>query len=368
MDTLKNKTKFSGSTPPEIFIGRHGYPDINAGILSPIKYGNTENFSSPEIWFKKSISISEISEYRNQLLYARFKANIKKESQLKKILDQVALAKNSVSAEFFLKKPVKFIPVKDSSVPFIGNLAPVEKIILEENPKIERKIDYISSDNSLKATEGIKELYRSKIQLSNIIKILSAGLLGIKNQRKMVPTRWAITATDDTLSKEMLKEIRFFQEINDFQVFTGEYLGNHYEILLLPDKYAFEVIEIAESNPCKHWHDYEFFYGRKNYASSVTGAYYANRLALCEYLKKIKRQATAIFFREIRPEYSTPLGVGILREVTRNAFIKNPEKFQTLKEALTQIQTGIKTNIEFYTSKSILLKTFGKQKKLSQWF
>ena len=35
--------------------------------------------------------------------------------------------------------------------------------------------------------------------------------------------------------------------------------------------------------------DYEGFNGRKEYADDVTGAYYANRLALVEYLEKIKR-------------------------------------------------------------------------------
>ena len=36
--------------------------------------------------------------------------------------------------------------------------------------------------------------------------------------------------------------------------------------------------------------DYELFNGRKTYADSVTGAYYANRLALAEYLEKVKNR------------------------------------------------------------------------------
>ena len=101
---------------------------------------------------------------------------------------------------------------------------------------------------------------------------------------------------------------------------------------------------------------------------NVTGAYYANRLALAEYLEKIKKQATAIFFREVRPEYYAPLGVGILREVTREAFKHEPEKFSDLNSALKSIQSRLKLPVSVFHSKSVLLKEFGKQKKLTTWF
>jgi len=53
-------------------------------------------------------------------------------------------------------------------------------------------------------------------------------------------------------------------------LFNGEYNGNHYEILLLPDKFSFEVIEAEFSgslwNQTGHvsvMKDYELFSGRK---------------------------------------------------------------------------------------------------------
>jgi len=223
----------------------------------------------------------------------------------------------------------------------------------------------------------MKELYKSKIPTSNIIKILSAGLLGIAKNRKLVPTRWAITATDDTLSKQLLSKIKYFSEISEFYLFTSYYLGNHYEIILLPDKFSFEVME-AEI-PGTLWNpdtnskiyiskDYESFRGRKKYADNVTGAYYANRLALTEFLIKIKRQASCLVLRECRPEYYAPCGIGILREATRHAFTKKPEKFSTLNETLQTAQKKLKLPINLFTSQSSLLKEFGKQSRLTQFF
>jgi len=260
-------------------------------------------------------------------------------------------------------------------LPLIGNPAPLQYARLQENPKIKPKVDYLVSDTEAKAVTGIKELYKSNIQITNINKILSAGLLGLKTQRKLVPTRWSITAVDDTLSKFLLEKIRYYPEISEILLFNGEYNGNHYEILLLPDKFSFEVLEAEISgslwNQTGHvsiMKDYELFHGRKYYADSVTGAYYANRLALREYLEKIKRQATAIFFREVGPEYYAPLGVGILREITREAFKHPPEKFNMIEQALNQAQTRLRIPITNWTKESVLLKEFGKQKRLSQWF
>jgi hypothetical protein len=375
--TPKTRIHFSGASPPEIFVGRYNYPDISAGILSPDGFYDSEELSFPEIWHEKNLSIDSILTNRSKLIYGRFKTQIKKaryDNRFLKVMQEISMAYKSVSTEFFLKKPPKMELVMNKHLPIIGNPAPLQHIRLEENPKIKPKVDYLVADDSCKAVDSIFELYKNKIEISNINKILSAGLLGLKTRRKLVPTRWSITAVDDTISKLVLEKIRHYPEISEILLFNAEYNGNHYEILLLPDKFSFEVIEAEMNNSL--WNltgqvsvmqDYEYFNGRKTYADDVTGAYYANRLALCEYLERIKRQATAIFFREVTPEYYAPLGVGILRETSREAFRNPPEKFNTIEEALVQAQTRLKSPISIWTNKSVLLKEFGKQKRLDKW-
>jgi DNA repair protein NreA len=376
--TPKTKTHFSGSSPPEIFVGRYGYPYINAGILSPeqIEITEVESLSMPEIWHEKKLSIAQILSNRSELIYGRFKTQIKQKEggRFLGLMQEISMASKPVSTEFFLKKPPSKNLEIDRGIAVIGNPAPLEYARLEENPKINKKVDYLVSDTDSKAKDSVTELYKSKIPISNINKILSAGLLGRKLSRKLVPTRWAITAVDDVISKEILKKIRNYPEISEILLFNSKYNGNHYEILLLPDKYSFEVIEAEmkgslwnQTIEISIMQDYEFFNGRKYYANDVTGAYYANRLALCEYLDKIKKQATALFMREVTPEYYAPLGVGILRETCREAFKKEPEKFPTIKEALKKSQTRFNIPIETFTKKSIILKEYKKQSKLNQW-
>ncbi|MDD5193984.1 MAG: hypothetical protein PHF67_05400 [Candidatus Nanoarchaeia archaeon] len=381
----KTKTHFSGSSPPEIFVGRFNYPNINTGILAPdnselTKTDNSsiESFSMPEDWHENKFSIEQILSKRGSMVYGRFSTSVKQirnAPRLLSLMQEISMSYKSVSTEFFLKKPPKQTLEINKNLPLIGNPAPLQFARLEENPKVKPKVDYLVSDIDSKAANSIIELYQSKIEITNINKILSAGLLGLRTQRRLVPTRWAITAVDDAISKNVLKKIRYYPEISEILVFHSEYVGNHYEILLLPDKYSFEVLEAEmrgglwnQTNNVSIMQDYEFFHGRTYYADEVTGAYYANRLALTEYLEKIKRQATAIFFREVRPEYYAPLGVGILREVTREAFRHEPEKFTEISQALKSIQSRLKLPVSVFQNKSVLLKEFGKQKRLSQWF
>jgi len=371
----KNKTHFSGSSPPEIFVGRYGYPQVNTGILSPQEYGDTSSYSMPEEWHAQNLSINQILNFRSKLIYARFKSKIKQSnSRFLQIMQEISLASRPVSTEIFLKKAPSMNLNLDRHIPLIGNPAPLKFARLEENPKVEKKVEYLSQDTDVKAADAINELYKSKIQTSNIIKILSAGLLGRATTRKLVPTRWAITATDDTISKSILEKIHYYPEISEILVFHGYYVGNHYEFLLLPDKFSFEVLEAYM--PHSVWNqtsnvnisqDYESFAGRKTYASNVTGAYYTARLALSEYLESIKKQASCMVMREERKEYNAPLGVGILRELARNAFKSKPETFSTVQEALSNSQKRLLLPISSFMNKSWLLKEYGKQKRLNQF-
>lgn len=372
LKNVKRVSEFSGSSPPEIFVGKWNYPNVYVGILSPQEHGNTEILSSQELWHKNRLAMPEIINLRSQLIYGRSQSNIKKvlnpenKTRFLSTMQEVAMTSKPIGTEFILERGIQENAEQDTTSPLINNAAQVKSVRLEDNPLINNKIDYLVNDTDAKSQVALLELEKSNIPTSTLIKILSAGLLGLGNRRKLVPTRWAITAVDDTLSKNKLKRIKYHQDISEIHVFTAEYLGNHYEFLLLPDRFSFEVIEINTASPeTSFWHDYESFFGRKDYAESVTGAYYANRLALCEYLEKTHKQATCVVFREISPEYTQSMGVGVLRQISREAFSKQPEKFTTLTEALNQIQSRIKLPLSTFTDKSVILKNYGKQKRLT---
>lgn len=370
------KKHFSGSTPPEIFVGRTGYPNVFSGIISPNEKGETQIYSLPEEWVKDNLTIEQILSYRGKMIYARQdRLNIKLANNLNSKMQEIALSSKPTSVEFFLKKQPSFDFTPSKIFSIMTNSAPLEKINIEENIKVERKVDFLVSDYDVSSQKALIELYNSNISSSHLSKLLSAGLLGVKMQRKLVPTRWAITAVDDLLSKSIIQRIKYYPELSNFQLFHDEYNGNHYEILLLPGNFSFEVIEAEvpgniwnPSNKLEFSQDYESFFNRKEYASNVTGAYYANRLAVCEYLEKNRKQASVLIFREIREEYYAPLGVGILRELVRRALKNQPESFSSIEESFISMKNRMKIPPEKFKEISKLIKDYGKQKKLNKWF
>ncbi len=377
---------FSGSSPPEIFVGRIGYPFINSGILSPSNQDTnlhgeqTSVLSSPEQWVSENLSIDQILEMRGQLIYGRGQSHIKStaaNNNLKQITQELALSSKPVSTEVFLKKAPIMNFTASKYFHIITNPAPIHRAILEENPYVEQKVDYLTTDYDVKSTTALQELYKTgKITTTHLQKLLSSGLLGVKAARRMVPTRWSITAVDDTLGKQLLEKIRYYQELNQIQLFHHYYNGNHFEVLLLPEKFTFEVIEVSMQG--SNWNeeikasgdvfmqDYEGFFPRKTYATHVVGAYYTDRLAVAEYLEKIKRQATVFLCHEERQEYYAPLGVGIIRESLRKMFSdpKAVEYPDSIEQALIMMGQRLKAPFSRYKKMSWVLENYGKQKKI----
>jgi len=376
---------FKGLSAPEIFVGRVGYPYVNSGILAPSENDNVSNFPTAEEWSKNNFSVENILRLRGQLIYGRGSSHIRAPSRLKQVTQELTLSSRPVSTEFFLKKIPATQFTSDSVFSPMTNPAPIKKVILEDNPYVEKKVDYLTSDYNVKSTTALIELYDSNIKLDHLQKLLSIGLLGVKVARRMVPTRWSITATDDIISKKLIDEIRYFPQINEITLLSGNFVGNYIYILLLPGNFSFEALESwipggvyapteegyteqcnNSENPITQ--DHEDFFGRKDYASNVTGGYYAMRLPVSEYLHKIKRQATVLVFREIRPEYYAPLGVGIVREATKRAVLSNPQKFESLQKAIDFIETNLITKKGRIAEVSWILKNYGKQKSLREFF
>ena len=368
--TIEATKDFTGSSPPSIFVGDFGYPRVNMGILAPPQQQEEQQafvLDSPETWYKTGASLEQIFAYRSQLIYSRFKAGVKDDSgKFVDVAREIAAAKKPTAVDIQLKRQPRFIFATDVRSTPIGNPAPIISARLTENAGIEKKVDRLISDVDVKAGTAVLELYNHKLPASRIQKVFSAGLLGQQVERKFVPTRWSITAVDDILGKALREKVKENQELGEIRMFFNEYIGNRYYILLLPGPYQFELIEFWMGK----WGmpaisgDYENFWGRKDYADHTHGAFYSGRLAVCEYLDGIKRQASILIVRQITDAYSIPVGIWQLREAVRDAFNKPEERVATLKEALARIATkmGIKGEWE---ARSQLLRSYRQQRKLS---
>lgn len=367
---IENVKDFTGTSPPSIFVGRSFYPKVFVGVLSPPEQqASTEILESPEAWYRNRATIGEILGYRGQMVYSRFRTSVKdRPKKLEEVVQEVSMSKRSADVEVNLKKPPRFgFDFNRWSTP-VGSPGTVSKLQLTSNPGVEHRVDYIVSDTDMKASDALVDLYSRGVQVSRLQKIFSAGLLGIPFQRKFVPTRWGITAVDDTLGKSMMKEVRYLPELGEVLLFHNEYLGNHYEILMVPGEYQYELVEVWRSmvKGVQIGSDYEPNRGRKDYAGNTEGAFYAGRLAAMEQMKRMGRQASVLIVREILPSYDVPMGIWQMRETVRGAFESKPEKFSTVTEALLRLSTRLTVGMR-WKEKSTLLRNMRQQMRISKF-
>ncbi len=370
--------EFSGNSPPSVFVSWNDYPNISFAPMSPPKVmENADLLDNPEKWY--GIAQEEIIAFREILIRSTKKFNAFSASNPSYELSEMQemlMASKPTEVEIKLKYAPKVELEFDASAAPSGPVAPMEKFTLTENPKIPKDIDYAVSDFDLKANSALQELYAKEIPVHTLYKLLSAGLLGIQKSRKLVPTRWSITATDSNLSNAMISRIKEFSKIDSYLLFNSNYLDNNFYVLLLPTEWQFEQLEAWQ--PGSPWagdskdayiiSDYEFYKGRTTYADNVTGAYYSARLAVCEYLTQNKKQAGAIIFREIGPDYRVPLGVWQIRENVRYALKQKPLNFYSPDLALHYIDSKFRIPMKFWKSKSALLDAHLKQRRMNEWF
>jgi DNA repair protein NreA len=368
-------------SPPGVFIGSGlRYPLVNVGILSPVERDEKAwLYDDEKYWADNDFEMKDVIQLRNNLLNSRFQSKVQDSRLNKKLVEiakEIAISCKPVDIEVELKTRIRFQGKKDRILTPHGINANLKQARISSNTKIDQKVEKVINED-IKASEGIKYLYENKFSEYTLNKILSVGVLGLKKNKKLVPTRWSITATDDMIGKILLKKIRGNKWLEDFEMHFGEFFGNQYLILFFPSEWSFELIEIYQ--PGSSWNpsvsiksstDYESYFGRKNYAFSTAGGYYATRLAILEYLDKIKKQASVLVLRIETPTYWAALGVWVVREGVRKA-LKKCISFSSRNELIENTKKTGKTIYNFdYESilrQSKILRQKKEQKNLRKW-
>ena len=367
---LENSLKQDMSGPsPSIFVGWNGYPEVFIGPMVSLDSENVNLLDNPAKWY--GTGFDDIIKLRSLLVRSKHRQGIRERTKFIENSQELALSEKAVDIETrFKKKPHYSLSFSPISQP-MGASGILEKFSITENPKIPKKVDYVVSDE-MKAAPSLTKLFNSKFDIYYLTNVFSSGTLGMEENKKLVPTRWSITAVDDILARSMMNDIRNYPQINDCLVYTNQYLENHFEILLIPGGWEFEQFESWA--PKTLWtmsynkpvivQEHEKHKGRWDYAINEGGGYYAGRFAVCEALSKMRRQARVVIFREIYDSYIMPVGVWEVRENVRHAFMNKPKKFSTIKEALFDINSRLMHPVEEYAKRSEVLR----QRRISEFF
>jgi hypothetical protein len=277
---------------------------------------------------------------------------------------EVAIADDPVDVEVGLDStPEIDLSLDDISTP-TGPRARARDATLAENPYVPKPVEKTLEDDDWQAEGAMNYLYRRGFDVYDINTILSAGALGQGHNRKLVPTRWSITAVDDTVGKFLRGSIRNASSIDEVQVWYNEYVGNDYWVILAPGNWEFELVELKapgsiwNPDPAGEYYmaaDSESYEGRTAYVDETSGAYYASRLAVLEHLKSIDRQATCLVIRHASDAYWAPVGVWQIREGIRHAFESDPATAETFHSAITELAPQLPVSLADLRRKSELV-------------
>ncbi len=355
----------SGSSPPSVFVGSYGYPKVAVGPLVPPVHGDTRIFDAPEHW--KTTSLEQIIKYRMNLIRGVQNVPVRDTAtRYIEDLQEVAMSSNPIDSDLTFQGPVtpNTMRLDDHSTPS-GPIGRISSVKFSGSSPI-RHVERTFYDTDQGARDAVVDLYHSGVEVSTIQKCLSIAMLG--RRRVLVPTKWSITATDSMISEHLVTDtILGSSLIDSYRVFSYNHLGNVFAVVLFPHTWLYELTEAWHTNNVLGFgSDCEGIKGI-DHSPVTAGAYFAAKLAVAEYLSRRHVQAGVLVLREIRPEYSIPVGVWQVRQGVREAMLQTPKLAHSFDEAL-DIATK-NTNI----SKSqwlshIKITDMLKQKTLSEYF
>lgn len=338
------------SASPSVFVGRSNYPTVSTGILSPVgAESRADEFAVDSEWYHRGLDIESVLQYRTGLLDSRKRANVDVHDVWDGFVGtqrEISMAQAAVDIEFGVEEPATTEVSLDDITSPRGPTATANAAALTENPSIPRAIQKTESDDDWKATGAMEYLYDKGYDVYDIQQVLSTGTLGQADTRRLVPTRWSITAVDDTLGQYVRTSVTSNPSVNEVQVHQNEFMSNRYWIVLAPGRWEFELVEMKAAGSV--WNPeadavyvasaHEGYEGRTQYVEETAGAYYAARLGALEYLDDIGRQAKVVVLREVSDDYWAPVGVWQVREAVRNAFDDQYGTAETFHDALSALE------------------------------
>jgi hypothetical protein len=376
-ETLQGDSLF-GSVSPSIFVGRSNYPNVSTGILSPVgREDDAASFVTDSQWYDDGVSISDVFERRTSLLNSNRSADANVHDAWDGFVGvqrEVAIADRPVSVEIGLDEgPDLDFDVDDVATP-TGPRATARSAELAENPHVPRPVEKTLEDDDWNAQGAMTYLYRRGFDVYEVNTILSAGALGQAENRRLVPTRWSITAVDDTVGQYLRGRIRDAPSVDSVRIYRNEYLGNAYWIVLAPGRWEYELVEMKAPgsiwNPDPETGVYmssasEGYEGRTTYVDETAGAYYAARLGVLEHLESVGRQAKVLVLRHVSDDYWGPVGVWQVRESVRNAFDGDRAEAESFSGAVGQLAEYLPVSLAALRRKSTMVA--GLQSTLSEF-
>lgn len=300
-----------GSTPPAAVVGEAGWPAVSVYFGEPPDvFGEEARFydDPTSMW---GLPLEEIARRRSYMAFGVRRA--KSPWELGE-LPYVFISAKPVDVEMrFAKAPLPQIRFDLFEKP-MGPRAPLERARVVENPSVPPPLDRLIWDD-VSASEAAVELYARGVDIYIIQRAFSLGLLGARHRRRLVPSRWGITAVDVAVGNWLAGRVRTLPEVGGILYGYGEYLDNRYLVAVVPGPLRFVYLERWQSGgEVAEILVKEDVRGAR---SAMDGGFEAARVALLEKLASMGRRGSVAVVRWIGEGYYVSVGNWQIRETVR---------------------------------------------------
>lgn len=356
----RSVTAFS---PPGILVEGVKYPILQASVLASRQGSEFISiYDHPDAW--GGLDSEAILTMRRYLYRfgVQIDAKTMEPSHHAETLQTIALSVNPLAVRF----EAGTIPQKDL-VP-LGGVLPtspfvdVQSIELLNQPEISKVAQRIT-DLDIPAAESIWKLLDYEYSLDQIARLMSVGLLGRMESRRMLPTKSAYKACIDTFINRCVAELIDRPLTSKFAIATGEVHGDVFTVFSQPGMPRVDYVRIQRKD--RGIERGSSFEGMKNISMDSKTSIFADHARFSVYSQFIqKRKGSHVtVFHLSRSQKNDILGPWHVRAGVKAVIESDTLELDTRENAFAVLESLLSPNLAVWTQGTPLAETLNIERK-----
>ena len=355
-DSFRGRT-VTAFSPPGTMVEPLKYPIVRASVLAATQGSEFISiYDHPESW--RGLDSDAVLKMRAQLIRfgSQVDARSMEPSSLVKTLQTVALSVNPLGIRF----EVNDMPQRSLSL--LGGLLPTGPAVDARNatilnePEISRVAEKIT-EQDIPAAESVWKLLDYEYTLDQVARLMSVGLLGMKDNRRLIPTKSAYKASIDAFVSRALMELIDRPLTSKFTLSTVELHGDVFTVFTQPGMPRVDYLRIQRS---EHGIERGFsFEGVKNVSIDPKTSIFADHARFAAYRNFIekRRGSQVTVFHMSRSQRSEILGPWRVRAGVNEALEADTLELDSRENAIAVLQSLLSPNLAVWTQDTPLAES-----------
>lgn len=364
LDSVASSRQLTVFTPPGLHIETAKYPILMAGVLaSPEPSDFLSIFDHPEAWH--GLDREAVLSMRRQLyrILVPVDAREMHPRNTIEVLQTLALSVSPVALE--IDSPS--LPPRDLQP--MGALLPSSPIVhaqsfeLVSEPEISRVAQRIT-ERDIPASEGIWMLFDYDYSLDQAARLMSVGLLGRLQNRRMIPLKGAYKAVIDTFVNRAVMELMDCPQAATSRVHMGTLFGDRFTVLLTPGESRVDYVRIETAgNRISRGVSIE---SSRHPDFDAKTSVYADHARYSAYSALISEKATShvTIFHLSKNAKNQVLGPWIARAGVKETLQTDPVILDDRADVLAVLFSVLRPELGVWTSETPLLERHGLERSV----